>query len=117
MCKRLHAAALYGEKMSKLKKAVACASALLGAAFTALSAVAAVKRADSRYENEPAEKNPLEGEKVEFEVSGDKIEAVYMIPGWTHNIINLSDTQDLVTIMTCNEVFDINKPDTFAETV
>ena len=58
--------AMYGEKMSKLKKAVACASALLGAAFTALSAVAAVKRADSRYENEPAEKNPLEGKKVEF---------------------------------------------------
>lgn len=48
--------AMYGEKMSKLKKAVACASALLVAAFTALSAVAAVKRADSRYENEPAEK-------------------------------------------------------------
>ena len=58
--------AMCGEKMSKLKKAVACASALLGAAFTALSAVAAVKRADSRYENEPAEKNPLEGKKVEF---------------------------------------------------
>lgn len=58
--------AMYGEKMSKLKKAVVCASALLGAAFTALSAVAAVKRADSRYENEPAEKNPLEGKKVEF---------------------------------------------------
>ena len=75
----------------------------MGAAFTALSAV--------------AEKNPLEGEKVEFEVSGDKIEAVYMIPGWIHNIINLSDTQDLITVMTCNEVFDINKPDTFAETV
>ena len=54
---------------------------------------------------------------VEFEVSGDKIEAVYMIPGWTHNIINLSDTEDLVTVMTCNEVFDVNKPDTFGEEV
>ena len=54
---------------------------------------------------------------VEFEVSGDKIEAVYMIPGWTHNIINLSDTEELVTVMTCNEVFDKEKPDTFWEEV
>ena len=50
-------------------------------------------------------------------MSGDKIEAVYMIPGWTHNIINLSDTEDLVTVMTCNEVFDLNRPDTFFEKV
>ena len=50
-------------------------------------------------------------------VSGDKIEAVYMIPGWTHNIINLSDTEDLVTVMTCNEIFDITHPDTFGEPV
>lgn len=50
------------------------------------------------------ERNINTGEKVEFEVSGDKIESVYMIPGWTHNIINLSDT-DLVTVMTCNEIF------------
>lgn len=54
---------------------------------------------------------------VEFEVSGDKIEAIYMIPGWTHNIINLSDTEDLVTLMTCNEVFDSSHPDTFFEEV
>ena len=57
------------------------------------------------------------GETVEFEVSGDKIEAVHMIPGWTHNIINLSDTEDLVTVMTCNEVFDPKKPDTFFDEV
>lgn len=57
------------------------------------------------------------GEKVEFEVSGDKIEAVHMIPGWTHNIINLSDTENLVTVMTCNEIFDQNHPDTFFEEV
>ena len=63
------------------------------------------------------ERNINTGEMVEFEVSGEKIEAVYMIPGWTHNIINLSETQDLVTIMTCNEVFDQKKPDTFAEPV
>lgn len=50
---------------------------------------------------------------VEFEVSGKKIEAIYMIPGWTHNIINLSDTENLVTVMTCNEVFNPEKPDTF----
>ena len=63
------------------------------------------------------ERNINTGETVEFEVSGDKIEAVHMIPGWTHNIINLSDTEDLVTIMTCNEIFDPDKPDTFGETV
>ena len=63
------------------------------------------------------ERNINTGEKVEFEVSGDKIEAVHMIPGWTHNIINLSDTEDLVTVMTCNEVFDPGHPDTFFEVV
>ena len=63
------------------------------------------------------ERNINTGETVEFEVSGDKIEAVYMIPGWTHNIINLSETEDLVTVMTCNEVFDPNRPDTFREKV
>lgn len=57
------------------------------------------------------------GETVEFEVSGDKIEAVHMIPGWTHNITNLSETEDLVTVMTCNEVFDPEHPDTFYEEV
>ena len=56
-------------------------------------------------------------ETVEFEVSGDKIEAIYMIPGWTHNIINLSETEDLVTVMTCNEVFNPQRPDTFGEPV
>ena len=63
------------------------------------------------------ERNINTGEMVEFEVSGEKIEAVHMIPGWTHNIINLSDTEDLVTVMTCNEVFDPNRPDTFGEPV
>ncbi|CAI3259182.1 NAD-dependent epimerase/dehydratase family protein [Enterococcus cecorum] len=63
------------------------------------------------------ERNINTGEIVEFEVSGDKIEAIYMIPGWTHNIINLSDTDNLVTVMTCNEIFDIHRPDTFFEKV
>ena len=63
------------------------------------------------------ERNINTGETVEFEVSGDKIEAVYMIPGWTHNIINLSETEDLVTVMTCNEIFDPGHPDTFGEPV
>ena len=63
------------------------------------------------------ERNINTGEKVEFEVFGDKIEAIHMIPGWTHNIINLSDTEDLVTVMTCNEVFDPKHPDTFFEQV
>ena len=63
------------------------------------------------------ERNINTGEFVEFEVSGDKIEAVYMIPGWTHNIINLSDKENLVTVMTCNEIFNKDKPDTFFEIV
>ncbi len=63
------------------------------------------------------ERNINTGETVEFEVSGDKIEAVHMIPGWTHNIINLSETENLVTVMTCNEIFNPNRPDTFFEAV
>lgn len=63
------------------------------------------------------QRNIYTGETVEFEVSGEKIEAVYMIPGWTHNIINLSDKENLVTVMTCNEIFNSSKPDTFAEPV
>lgn len=56
-------------------------------------------------------------EIIEFEVSGDNIQCVHMLPGYTHNIINLSKTEDLVTVMYCNEVFDPNHPDTFFETV
>lgn len=63
------------------------------------------------------ERNINTGEIVEFEVNGDKIEAIHMIPGWTHNIINLSDTENLVTVMTCNEIFDPERPDTFGEPV
>ncbi|MCH1940960.1 NAD-dependent epimerase/dehydratase family protein [Holdemania massiliensis] len=63
------------------------------------------------------ERNINTGELVEFEVSSDKIEAVHMIPGWTHNIINLSETENLVTVMTCNEVFNPERPDTFYDVV
>ena len=63
------------------------------------------------------ERNIHTNEKVSFEVSGDKIEAVHMIPGWTHNIINLSDTENLVTLMWANEQFDPSHPDTFFEIV
>lgn len=63
------------------------------------------------------ERNIHTGEIVEFEVSGDKIEAVHMVPGWTHNIINLSETENLVTVMTCNEIFNPERPDTFFEPV
>lgn len=56
-------------------------------------------------------------EVIEFEVGGDKIEAVHMLPGYTHNIINLSDTENLVTLMWANEAFDADKPDTFYEKV
>ena len=61
--------------------------------------------------------NDPEGKVLEWEVSGDKIEAVHMLPGYTHNIINLSGTEDLVTVMYCNEVFDASRPDTFFEPV
>lgn len=56
-------------------------------------------------------------EVLNFEVSGEKIEAIHMLPGYTHNIINLSDTEDLVTVMWANECFDPHKPDTFFEVV
>lgn len=56
-------------------------------------------------------------EVIEFKVSGDRIEAIHMLPGYTHNIINLSETEDLVTVMWANETFDPNRPDTFFEKV
>ena len=52
-------------------------------------------------------------EVIEFEVSGDNIQCVHMLPGYTHNIINLSDTENLVTVMYCNEIFNPDKPDTY----
>ena len=61
--------------------------------------------------------NDPDGKVLEWEVSGDKIEAVHMLPGYTHNIINLSDSEDLLTVMYCNEIFDPNHPDTFFEKV
>ena len=54
---------------------------------------------------------------IEFEVSGDNIQCIHMLPGYTHNIINLSDTENLVTVMYCNEIFNPNKPDTYFEPV
>ena len=56
-------------------------------------------------------------EVIEFEVSGEKIEAIHMLPGYTHKIVNLSDTEDLVTVMWANESFDPNKPDTYFDPV
>ena len=64
-----------------------------------------------RNENDP------DGEILNFEVSGDNIQSVIMLPGYTHNIINLSDTQDLVTVMYCNEIFNPSRPDTFFDPV
>ena len=61
--------------------------------------------------------NDPEAKVLEWEVDGDHIQAVHMLPGYTHNIINLSDTEDLVTVMYCNEVFNPQKPDTFFEKV
>ena len=57
--------------------------------------------------------NDPESKVLEWEVDGDHIQAVHMLPGYTHNIINLSDTEDLVTVMYCNEVFNPDKPDTY----
>lgn len=56
-------------------------------------------------------------EVLNYEVSGDKIQSVIMLPGYTHNIINLSDTEDLVTVMYCNEVFNPERPDTYFDPV
>lgn len=56
-------------------------------------------------------------EVIEYEVSGDRIQSVVMLPGYTHNIINLSDTQDLVTVMYCNEIFNPERPDTYFDPV
>ena len=56
-------------------------------------------------------------EIIEFEVTGDNIQCIHMLPGYTHNIINLSDTENLVTVMYCNEIFNPNKPDTYFEPV
>ncbi|WP_024996087.1 capsular polysaccharide biosynthesis protein CapF [Bacteroides graminisolvens] len=56
-------------------------------------------------------------EVLNYEVSGDKIQSVIMLPGYTHNIINLSDTDDLITVMYCNEIFNPEKPDTFFDKV
>ena len=56
-------------------------------------------------------------EVIEFEVSGDKIQAIHMLPGYTHNIINLSDSEDLITVMWANEKFDPSRPDTYFEIV
>ena len=56
-------------------------------------------------------------EVIEFEVSGDNIQCIHMLPGYTHNIINLSETENLVTVMYCNEIFNPNRPDTYFEPV
>ena len=56
-------------------------------------------------------------EVIEFKVSGDNIQCIHMLPGYTHNIINLSNTENLVTVMYCNEIFNPNKPDTYFEPV
>ena len=61
--------------------------------------------------------NDPEGKVIEFEVTGDNIQCIHMLPGYTHNIINLSDIENLVTVMYCNEIFDPNRPDTFFEIV
>ena len=61
--------------------------------------------------------NDPEGKVIEFEVTGDNIQCIHMLPGYTHNIINLSETENLVTVMYCNEVFDPARPDTYFDPV
>ena len=63
------------------------------------------------------QRNISTGEKREFEVCGDNIQAVHMLPGYTHNIINLSDSEELITMMWANELFDPHRPDTYSENV
>jgi UDP-2-acetamido-2,6-beta-L-arabino-hexul-4-ose reductase len=63
------------------------------------------------------QRNVLTDEILEWHVSGEKIEVVQMLPGYTHNIINLSQTENLVTVMWCNECFDPSKPDTYFDPV
>ncbi len=63
------------------------------------------------------ERHIASNEVLEFEVSGEKLEAVHMLPGYTHALINLSETEQLVTVMWANESFNLNKPDTFFEEV
>lgn len=70
---------------------------------------------ERRIGTDPATGKPYE--MIEFEVSGDRIQAVHMLPGYTHNIINLSETENLVTQMWANEIFDPAHPDTFFEPV
>ena len=70
---------------------------------------------ERRIGTDPATGLPYE--PIEFEVSGDRIRAVHMLPGYTHNLINLSDTENLVTLMWANEIFDPAHPDTFFEEV
>lgn len=62
-------------------------------------------------------RNLPDGEVEEYEVSGNRIQGVWMKPGWTHNIINLSDTEDLVNAMWASEMLDRDRPDTFFEEV
>ena len=62
-------------------------------------------------------RNVNDDKVIKFEVSDEKIEAIHMLPGYTHNIINLSDDEDLITLMWANEIFDEKKPDTFYEKV
>ncbi len=64
-----------------------------------------------RNENDP------NGQIINYEVSGDKLQSVIMLPGYTHNIVNLSDTEDLVTVMYCNEIFNSKRPDTYFDKV
>ena len=83
---------------------------------TASSLIAALARRYGVGEDQVIATNGSD-EVLNFEVSGEKIEAVHMLPGYTHNIINLSETEDLVTLMWANEPFNPQKPDTFFEVV
>ena len=70
-----------------------------------------------RFESLLSDNKKYNAEILNYEVSGAKIQSVIMLPGYTHNIINLSDTQDLVTVMYCNERVNPNRPDTYFDPV
>ena len=90
---------------------------LLTAAIVATGFAFAEDAAKNTSAEAEAQVEEKDGAVEEYEVSGDRIRGVWMKPGWTHNIINLSDTEDLVTIMYATELLDKDRPDTYFEPV
>ena len=117
-------ASLFGAEAAIVRPQIASGTAALSAALFGLTLPGdhIVSATGAPYDTlqsvigtDPETGQPYE--PMEFEVSGEKIQAVHMLPGYTHNIINLSETEDLVTLMWANEIFDPSHPDTYYEPV